>query len=39
LKTLDKKSNLYHHCKILIKYDLLNWEKMIKGIVHFEINF
>ncbi len=22
--------NCYHHCKILTKYDFLNWENMIK---------
>lgn len=30
LKTLDKKSNYYHHCNILVKYGFLNWENMIK---------
>lgn len=30
LKILDKKSNAYHHCNVLAKYDFLNWENMIK---------
>ena len=29
LKTLDKKSNAYHHCNILAKYVCLNWENMM----------
>lgn len=36
VKTLDKKSNAYHHCNILQwKYDFLNWENIIKfaGII------
>ena len=30
LKVLDRKSNNYHHCHILLKYKLLNWENLIK---------
>lgn len=30
LKTLDKKSNSYHHCKILTKYKFLSWENLIR---------
>lgn len=30
LKILDKRSNSYHHCKILSKFGFLSWENMIK---------
>ena len=30
LKVLDRKSDNYHHCHILLKYKLLHWENMIK---------
>uniref|UniRef100_A0A0E9PZ15 Uncharacterized protein n=1 Tax=Anguilla anguilla TaxID=7936 RepID=A0A0E9PZ15_ANGAN len=31
LKVLDKRSNRHHHhCDILAKYDLLNWENLVK---------
>lgn len=30
LKLLDKKTYRYHHCNILKKYELLNWENLIK---------
>ena len=29
-KTMDRKSNTYHHCLILRKYKLLSWDNLIK---------
>lgn len=30
LKVLDEKPNMYHHCRILEIYNLLNWDNLIK---------
>lgn len=29
-KVLDRKSNTYHHCDILGKYDILSWKNLTK---------